>query len=382
MEYSEAPSITNVDRRLVFPLIKWLTKEKFIEDLKSVNLNQIHPHMNVYENENDPFKRVYIGKSIPMNRDEGIRNPYSYYEQNSLNLEILGTVSRDLNGDWSLKVPYASDEHIIKKDFLVLSIQDPSSFEWIKTRNGETHTYSLRGAIDHQTNEYFYIGRNQPENNEYAKPRYYEFREFHQFNEPVPPLFGKIHPSHRCLYVPFDNKELALQDYDILCLRPSPAPLKILTRLEIRKSLKFSDENIQRINKNKNGMKHIPDTLLKFLKYPNSLTVGEFMLKDEKIVSEDGKFELQIQNNGDLVCRSLINNKDELNERDLIDLENTQLRRVIHNAVHSVWLHRFQVCLHLNNNKVHVLHTFLINPQNIDFVYKKEVEFRVMQSNQ
>ena len=30
---------------------------------------------------------------------------------------------------------------------------------------------------------------------------------------------GKVQPSHRCLYIPFDGKEIAIQEYEVLCTK-------------------------------------------------------------------------------------------------------------------------------------------------------------------
>lgn len=30
---------------------------------------------------------------------------------------------------------------------------------------------------------------------------------------------GKVHPSHGCLYMPFDGTEVVLQEYEVLCIK-------------------------------------------------------------------------------------------------------------------------------------------------------------------
>lgn len=356
MEYCEAPSIQQISRKLLFPAIKWLTKEKFEE---CVNKNQdIHPHLDPMEADSSSkssANRLYIGKTIQNNINEGVR--FAYRSDNrQINLEIIGTVSKSLDNQWHLSVPHASTVFEIKKDFLVLSIEDPDSFEWIKTIGDDIPKYALRGCIDINTNEYFYIGKTSQDT---EMPEYYQNFVWNKFREStLPKLFGKIHPTHKCFYAPFNKLELSFSTYDILCLKPSPANLKILARLEIRNILNHSNENMSLINRNKSGRKYVPEGLVNFIKYPAYLTVGEYMLRGEKLVREDGKFEMLIESDGSLVTRSIIKNRDSLSKEELIELENVQIKRKIDYNVSSIWLHRFQVAFYNADRRVFVKHNF------------------------
>ncbi len=81
------------------------------------------------------------------------------------------------------------------------------------------------------------------------------------------------------------------------------------------------------------------------------------MLKNEKIVREDGQFEFVILNNGNLVIRSLITvNDQEKSKKELLELKDTQVERIIKTNVNSIWLHRFQIVFFLvqNNNQKRV----------------------------
>jgi len=179
--------------------------------------------------------------------------------------------------------------------------------------------YALRGAIDEFTNEYFHVGRSIPDDTEIicsycdvGRWGYYN-SDITRFNETIPHLFGKVHVSHKCLYAPFNKLELIFSDYEIL--------------------------------------------LISFIKYPSYLASGEYMLKNEKIVREDGQFELVILNNGNLVIRSLITvNDQEKSKKELLELKDTQVERIIKTNVNSIWLHRFQIVFFLvqNNNQKRV----------------------------
>ena len=89
----------------------------------------------------------------------------------------------------------------------------------------------------------------------------------------------------------FNELELKFKEYEVLCMKPSPASLKILCRSHIRNLTRKSNENIELINKN-NSQLCLPNALINYLKYPTFITSDEYMFSDEKIVSRDGKFEL------------------------------------------------------------------------------------------
>ncbi len=98
-------------------------------------------------------------------------------------------------------------------------------------------------------------------------------------------LEGKVHPSHECLYVAFNNLELKTNHYEVFCMKPSPADLKTLCRSLIRNLSGRSNEKIQKIDK-------IPKSLVNYLQYPSYLMTGDFFFSDEKLVSRNGMFEM------------------------------------------------------------------------------------------
>lgn len=228
--------------------------------------------------------------------------------------------------------------------------------------------YALRAAIDEFTREYFYVGRNRLD----AKPKYYRNGVF-EFNEPLSNLFGKVHVTHSCLYAPLNDLELIFDDYEILCMRPTPNKLKIISRELVRKLAKYSNEKIELINENANGLVYVPNKLIDFIKYPSCLTSGEYMLRNEKIVRDDGKFELAVLNNGDLVIRSIIksNEASKLNKQELTNLQDTQYQRIIYRSVNSIWLHKFHAIIYNNHvrnqKKVLILKSFPLSNETTDY---------------
>ena len=292
METIEAPSVQNASRKEQFSLINWLSKAKFEDQLKS-NID-IYPHLNSidyddgdedddkssYVKNQSSLRRIYIGRSRQMHTSEGVQYGSDNYnaDQAQINLEIIGSVVRNLiTGLWELHVSHGGAHLIIQQDFLVLSIEDPNSFEWKRARKGDIPALALRGCIDRFSNEYFYIGK-VPKLSEAEKiePKYFRRFKWLQFAETVPARFGKVHVSHQCLYVGFNNIELAFSDYDILCLRPTPAPLSILSRIILRKICQDSNEKISFINTT--HKKYLPDYLIQFLKYPSRLTSGKYKI--------------------------------------------------------------------------------------------------------
>ena len=85
-----------------------------------------------------------------------------------------------------------------------------------------------------------------------------------------------------------------LKSYDVLCLKPSPASLKQLCRLRIRKCCKKDNLRIKTYYRN------YPN-LVDYLKYPNSLKCSQCLLKGDSIVSENSVYKLSLLESGDLV---------------------------------------------------------------------------------
>ena len=56
-------------------------------------------------------------------------------------------------------------------------------------------------------------------------------------------LPGKVHRTHRCLYIPYAGKEFLFRDYEVLVMRQSPASLLTLCRAVVRKTLAAKREN-------------------------------------------------------------------------------------------------------------------------------------------
>ncbi|XP_023311629.1 natterin-4-like [Anoplophora glabripennis] len=86
-------------------------------------------------------------------------------------------------------------EEIGVDNFQVLCEQ---RFDWVPTNGGDIPPGAVEGGRT-SDGEPLFIGRVE-----------------HEGSQTV----GKVHPSHGVLYIPFDGKELAYPNYEILVLRP------------------------------------------------------------------------------------------------------------------------------------------------------------------
>ena len=364
MEYTEAANVLNDRRELLFPLIRWLTKSKFEYRLRQ-QAGDIHPFAVV---DGDSNKRIYVGKTVPTNTDEGVR---SYASR--LNLEIVGTVMRDPSDKhWLLRVAHGSRAVEIKRNFLVLCIEaGADSFAWTRTRRANLPPFALRGALDKLTGEYLYIGKNDDDFNDNEEDNVdgEEEEEVSSFSNNgewakvavAPVAFGKVHTSHACMYSPYlERFELANRRYRTLCLRPSPASLRVLARQSLRRLVGHSNRRVQAL-----AGTHLPATLVAFVKYPSHLHVGEHMLANgsgsgsERLVRDDGAFEMLIEDNdndasgggGDLVCRA-VEPADRRYGKRVLAHDVRAVRLYKDEVVFELSAHKFIVAHHFQNNRL------------------------------
>jgi hypothetical protein len=280
MIYTENPSVTQFERRFEFGDIQWIHSDDFgtIESSR-----EIGPSLHTLDG-----SKVYVGKLIP-------REKLTYGLSSA---ELIGYVTKNYHTrEWELIVTYSSTAIVYNKNFLVLSIQDPNSYEWDKASGQDLPKFAFRAAADMTINEFLFVGRTIADD---PKPgRYYSQHSWHPFERSVEALFGKVHSSHRCLYTSPDKEtEISYENYEVLCMKPSPTSLRNLCRLAIRKKLEYDDERISRLQL------LIPQFLLDFLKNVKYLNCNDCLLSGEKIVTECGKFELFINEHRTIVCRN------------------------------------------------------------------------------
>lgn len=361
MEYSEYPGVEEgIGRKFKFSKIKWLTKLKFLTETTKTT-NNIQPRLNDHKDSN---KLEFIGKSIPKRPPVLVAGEEITLAQPAFEFfEIAGTVfkSNEPGNVWKLRITHDSRVYEIEDNFLVLSIEDPNSFYWCSNIDTNDNSYSfqvnykeipryaLRICVDKVDNQYSYLGRSINENDELSevpkakRPKFYSNGWCH-FDENMPQIFGKVNKTFKLLFAPFKNLEIGHDQYETLCLKASPGSLSILCRSALRSYLSYSQKKIKAINTSERKL--VPDSLIQFLKYPAHLNVGEWMLRDEKLVQQDDQFELAIdENTGNLVFRSL-----NLEQRPVKSF-------VIARNIDSIWLHRFHTVFYNHDSTTYTAHS-------------------------
>ena len=330
-------------------------------------------------------------------------------------LEIVGSVSRrapattTASNKWMLTITHDDqiyeiggkdgDDADADADFLVLCISDPDSFYWSSNRdetsyccqqnttpssiysfkfnNKKIARYALRAAVDKVDCKYSYVGRTLPEHGDgdgdddyddddqdddddfrrmrrmRKRPKFYS-NGWYFFGESVAPAtVGRVSRSYKMLFAPHREMVLGFDEYETLCLKASPASLRVMCRTAVRKHLGYSQARIKSLvassSASSSSPSLIPHSLVDFLKYPAWLKSGEWMMRDEKLVKEDDSCELVFDTRtGNLVCRPVAVNassaaSDESAEAAAASNESnkTNEKLIAYNS-DTIWLHRFQ----------------------------------------
>jgi hypothetical protein len=91
------------------------------------------------------------------------------------------------------------------------------------------------------------------------------------------------------------NQTNGFKKFEILCLKPSPANLKHLCRLKIRKIMKNENFLIEKLKY------LVPDNLIKYIKYSSELKVNQQLNQGDSLISPNGNYRLSIESDGRLV---------------------------------------------------------------------------------
>jgi hypothetical protein len=401
----------------VFPKINWLTKAKFeqaLDDLKQKKATRIiQPYLlNIADDTaqhknflklHEVDKRIYIGKTIPKSGNILTNHNHNQQEgnhQNQIlpfeNTETIGNVyksdEKTAGGKWCMKVTHNGYVFEVTDEFLVLCIDDPDSFYWSSNVDAATNNstnqgsgaemmhyfqfnikeipmFALRASVDKERCEYNYIGRTvEDEASRCKRPKFFSNGWYH-IGDQVPQMFGKVKKSYKLLFAPTKTMELGFDQFETLCLKASPASLQELCRSAIRSNLNYSQKKIKSLK----ARRLVPKSLVNFLKYPSFLTVGEYLLKTEKLVSDDDRIEISLdRTTGNLIIKrhlldEHINTSNSDNNSDVCECEesNFSTQKVIAYNVDAVWLHRFHTVFYDNKNSqvkpIHLIYDNLVN---------------------
>jgi len=161
-----------------------------------------------------------------------------------------------IEGESFARIPYGTMEHRIS-NYEVLTAADPNVLYWKLAQNGQTDKNTLI-VCQHlfpsnlkNFEEVLHIGRTIA----VASGTTWQNGSFEQNQSRTAisddtVLCGKIHPSHRCLYVPFVH-EYIYRHYEVLCIRPVSS-LKLLSQKIVLKTL-FNPDSFWSWDKQKDG---------------------------------------------------------------------------------------------------------------------------------
>nr|CAB3262865.1 uncharacterized protein LOC100184299 [Phallusia mammillata] len=133
-----------------------------------------------------------------------------------------------------LLVPYGTGVRSASK-YEVLVGSNHDYLQWIPCHGGNVPNNSVIGGMDCSYLEPLYIGRTMGslEQGRTWRGRRLELSD-RLGNTQIP---GKVHQTHKCLYVPFMEKEYLFRHYEVLAFKESPASLKALSKHSIRQGL-------------------------------------------------------------------------------------------------------------------------------------------------
>ena len=141
--------------------------------------------------------------------------------------EIPGYVMRT---EKSLHLCCGCAEHCYSNGYKILTVEEPVAFEWGTYSHGEVPPNAVPGGTTKDC-ECLYIGRTVT-NSDVTVGKTTQFNPIRLPHSKVTntQLVGKIHCSHRCLYVPWDGKEYHYPSYEVLMRNFMPKSLQHLCR--------------------------------------------------------------------------------------------------------------------------------------------------------
>ena len=121
-------------------------------------------------------------------------------------------------------------EHCYDSGYKILTVEEPDAIEWGAYSNGKVPPNAIPGGIT-RDGEHLYIGRTVTNSDiTVGKTVKYNLIRLPRSKVTNTQLVGKIHCSHRCLYVPWDHKEYNYPSYEVLMRNFRPKSLQHLCR--------------------------------------------------------------------------------------------------------------------------------------------------------
>lgn len=184
----------------------------------------------------------------------------------------------------------------------------------------------------------------------------------------TPDHYGQVQLKDREFNGVVNETEFTTHEYDVLCLRPTPSKLSVQCREVIRQVCQRNNERIEKLTP------HLPQTLVNFVKYPSFVSVGEGLIRGEKLVSYDQAFELEFKLNSGLAYRPLRTGHELIDAaRPVYDHikkfkccyysyfeDKSPFRNVIftYPAVEAIWLLSNKILAHTSDGKTRVTYNY------------------------
>ena len=129
-----------------------------------------------------------------------------------------------------LHLCWGSGEHCYDKGYKLLIVDELDAFEWNTYSNGEVPSTAIPGGAT-RNGETLYIGRTVT-NSDVMVGKTWQRHPISLPHSRVTDtqLIGKIHCSHKCLYVPWAGKEYIYPSYEVLMGKMRPKSLQHLCR--------------------------------------------------------------------------------------------------------------------------------------------------------
>ncbi|XP_076804519.1 uncharacterized protein LOC143448598 [Clavelina lepadiformis] len=141
------------------------------------------------------------------------------------NQEVTGFTTTNSNEAY---ISYGCNEHR-KRNYQVIVNDHPSSLYWIVDQHGHYPKNAVHGGRDR--GERLYVGRTcEPlTDGRTASQDPLTTNRLAQDGCRI----GKIHPSHGCLYIPYNGREYIFDSYEVLCHKVSPGSLRSICKWKV-----------------------------------------------------------------------------------------------------------------------------------------------------
>ena len=245
--------VYNSNSKHVFHQIAWISIGDFVKLDKTKNVQASYPH-----GVTDDGELAFIGKTR------------SILSSSNRITDQVGTVKRSTR---KMEICHQNKVFDIQL-FLVLGFEDMKNVFWKPIHANKFPMFALKLGVDAIRQAIVYVGRCFDQNLIYV---------------------GHLTGSSGGLVVPLDRKQQTFTNFQVLCMKASPASLRHLCRVRIR--LQLNNENIKA-----DQLEHFFDkNLIKYIKFKSYLKWNEQLHAGECLISKNGVYKLSLERDGRLL---------------------------------------------------------------------------------